>query len=75
MLCAFILRLTPQEIVPLAHLLFEFGITDDDWIDLKLALEKQFNVTINDLDNLQQLKTVPDVIDYMKSISERLIAK
>ena len=69
------LGIDPEEITPTSNFIDDLGADSLDTIELVMACEEEFNISIEDED-AENLKTVQDAIDYLeKRIEEKEAAK
>ena len=60
------LRVNPDDITPEAELAGDLGINSLELADLVYSCEEKYNITIDDED-LQNFRTVGDVVNYLES--------
>ena len=60
------LQVNPDDIKPEAELVTDLGINSLELADLVLLCEEKFNIEIDD-DDLRELITVGDVVNYLES--------
>ena len=69
------LGIDPEELKPTSSFVDDLGADSLDTIELVMACEEEFNISIEDED-AENLKTVQDAIDYLeKRIEEKEAAK
>ncbi len=64
------LGVKPEEVTPRAHFVDDLGADSLDTVELVMALEEEFKFEIPDED-AERMRTVGDVIDYLKKNFEK----
>lgn len=58
-------EIAPERLKPEAHIFNELGLDSLDIVDLVVALQKQFSVTIRDDERVRNIRTLGDVYDFI----------
>jgi len=57
-----------QQLCPEAHLFEELGLDSLDVVDLVVALQKKFDVSIRDDERIRDIRTLGDLYDFIEAI-------
>ena len=60
------LNIDPSKVTPEAHLEKDLGADSLDAVEVIMALEDEFDISVDD-DALQTIKTVQDLVEYMEA--------
>ena len=63
-------EITPDRLKPEAHIFNDLGLDSLDIVDLVVALQKQFSVTIRDDERVRNIRTLGDVYDFIYLLGE-----
>lgn len=58
-------EIAPDRLNPEAHIFNDLGLDSLDIVDLVVALQKQFSVTIRDDERVRNIRTLGDVHDFI----------
>lgn len=59
-----------EKILPGAHLFEDIGLDSLDIVDLVVALQKKFGVSIREDERVREIRTMQDLYDYISSLKE-----
>ncbi|TVP96286.1 MAG: acyl carrier protein [Acholeplasmatales bacterium] len=62
------LGVDPEEVTLTAHIIDDLGADSLDVVELMMALEETFDLSVSD-EQAQTLRTVGDVVDYLQRTS------
>ncbi len=65
-------EMEPQQLVPDAHLFTELGLDSLDVVDLVVALQKKFDVSIRDDERIRDIRTLSDLYDFIEAIRDEV---
>jgi len=65
-------ELEPQQLVPEANLFTELGLDSLDVVDLVVALQKKFGVSIRDNERIRDVRTLNDLYDLLEVLGAEL---
>ncbi len=65
-------EMEPAQLVPEAHLFTELGLDSLDVVDLVVALQKKFNVSIRDDERIREIRTLDDLYGLIEAIGTEL---
>jgi acyl carrier protein len=65
-------EIEPQQLVPEAHLFAELGLDSLDVVDLVVALQKKFDVSIRDDERIRDIRTLNDLYDLIEAIGAEM---
>lgn len=60
------LNIDPSKVTPEAHLEKDLGADSLDAVEVIMALEDEFDISVDD-DALQTIKTVQDLVEYIEA--------
>lgn len=63
------------QLVPEVHLFTELGLDSLDVVDLVVALQKKFNVSIRDDERIRDIRTLNDLYDFIETLGTELVSK
>ena len=63
-------EITSDRLKPEAHIINDLGLDSLDIVDLVVALQKQFSVTIRDDERVRNIRTLGDVYDFIYLLGE-----
>lgn len=58
-------EISPERLKSEAHIFNDLGLDSLDIVDLVVALQKQFSVTIRDDERVRNIRTLGDVYDFI----------
>ncbi len=61
-----------QDLVPEVNLFTELGLDSLDVVDLVVALQKKFNVSIRDDARVRDVRTLNDLYDFIEAIGNEM---
>jgi acyl carrier protein len=61
-------EIEPDQLVPEAHMFTELGLDSLDTVDLIVALQKKFGVTIRDDERVRDIRTLNDLYSFIEAI-------
>ena len=64
-------EITYDRLKPEAHIFNDLGLDSLDIVDLVVALQKQFSVTIRDDERVRNIRTLGDVYDFIYLLGEK----
>ena len=65
-------EIEPEQLGPEANLFLELGLDSLDVVDLVVALQKKFSVSIRDDERIRDIRTLGDLYAFIESISETI---
>ena len=68
-------EIEPQQLVPEAHLFAELGLDSLDVVDLVVALQKKFDVSIRDDERIRDIRTLNDLYSFIETIAIEVTPK
>ena len=68
-------ELEPSQLVPEAQLFTELGLDSLDVVDLVVALQKKFDVSIRDDERIREIRTLDDLYGLIEAIGSELTSK
>jgi acyl carrier protein len=63
-------EIAPDRLKPEAHIFNDLGLDSLDIVDLVVALQKQFSVTIRDDERVRSIRTLGDVYNFIHLLGE-----
>ena len=63
-----------QQLVPEANLFTELGLDSLDVVDLVVALQKKFDVSIRDDERIRDIRTLEDLYLFIESLADEMNA-
>ena len=63
-------EMEPDQLVPEAHLFTELGLDSLDVVDLVVALQKKFDVSIRDDERIREIRTLNDLYSLIEAIGD-----
>ncbi len=63
-----------QQLVPEANLFTELGLDSLDVVDLVVALQKKFDVSIRDDERIRDIRTLEDLYLFVESLADEMNA-
>jgi acyl carrier protein len=67
-------EIEPERLVPTAHIFQDFGLDSLDTVDLIVALQKEFDVTIRDDERIRQLGTLQSIYSFIVAVQKEMSA-
>lgn len=67
-------EMEPQQLVPEANLFTELGLDSLDVVDLVVALQKKFDVSIRDNERIRDIRTLKDLYSFIESLADEMNA-
>lgn len=67
-------ELEADQLVPEANLFTELGLDSLDVVDLVVALQKKFNVSIRDNERIRDIRTLNDLYDFIEDLGNEISA-
>ena len=61
-----------QQLVPDANLFTELGLDSLDVVDLVVALQKKFDVSIRDDERIRNIRTLEDLYSFIEALGEEM---
>ena len=61
-----------EQLTPEANLFLELGLDSLDVVDLVVALQKKFNVSIRDDERIRDIRTLQDLYGFIESIAQKM---
>lgn len=58
-------------LLPEANLFTELGLDSLDVVDLVVALQKTFNVSIRDDERIREIRTLNDIYDFIEAVGHK----
>jgi len=68
-------EMEPAQLVPEAHLFTELGLDSLDVVDLVVALQKKFDVSIRDDERIREIRTLDDLYGLIEAIGTELASE
>lgn len=68
-------EMEPEQLVPEANLFTELGLDSLDVVDLVVALQKKFNVSIRDDERIRDIRTLADLYAFIEALSKEMEAE
>ncbi len=68
-------EMEPAQLVPEAHLFTELGLDSLDVVDLVVALQKKFDVSIRDDERIREIRTLDDLYGLIEAIGIELASE
>jgi len=68
-------EMEPPQLVPEAHLFTELGLDSLDVVDLVVALQKKFDVSIRDDERIREIRTLDDLYGLIEAIGTELASE
>ncbi len=68
-------EMEPAQLVPEAHLFTELGLDSLDVVDLVVALQKKFDVSIRDDERIREIRTLNDLYGLIEAIGTELASE
>ncbi len=68
-------EMEPSQLVPEAHLFTELGLDSLDVVDLVVALQKKFDVSIRDDERIRDIRTLGDLYSLIEAINGELTSE
>jgi len=68
-------EMEPSQLVPEAHLFTELGLDSLDVVDLVVALQKKFDVSIRDDERIRDIRTLNDLYGLIEAIGGELASE
>ena len=65
-------EMEPQQLVPEANLFTELGLDSLDVVDLVVALQKKFDVSIRDDERIRDIRTLGDLYGFIEAIGNEV---
>jgi acyl carrier protein len=65
-------EMEPQDLVPEANVFLELGLDSLDVVDLVVALQKKFNVSIRDDERIREIRTLNDLYNFIEAIGNEM---
>ncbi len=62
-------EISPDRLVPEAHVFNDLGLDSLDTVDLVVALQKKFGVRIRDDDRVRDIRTLGDIYEFIASLN------
>lgn len=59
-----------EKILPDAHLFEDIGLDSLDIVDLVVALQKKFGISIREDERVREIRTMQDLYDYISALKE-----
>ena len=63
-------EMEPAQLLPEAHLFTELGLDSLDVVDLVVALQKKFDVSIRDDERIREIRTLNDLYSLIEAIGD-----
>jgi len=61
-----------EQLTPEANLFLELGLDSLDVVDLVVALQKKFDVSIRDDERIRDIRTLQDLYGFIESIAQKM---
>jgi acyl carrier protein len=61
-----------EQLTPEANLFLELGLDSLDVVDLVVALQTKFNVSIRDDERIRDIRTLQDLYGFIESIAQKM---
>lgn len=68
-------EMEPDQLVPEVHLFTELGLDSLDVVDLVVALQKKFNVSIRDDERIRDIRVLNDLYDFIETLGTEMDSK
>lgn len=68
-------EMDPAHLTPEAHIFSELGLDSLDVVDLVVALQKKFNVSIRDDERIRNIRTLKDIYDFIENLDNEISSK
>ena len=68
-------EMEPAQLVPEAHLFTELGLDSLDVVDLVVALQKKFEVSIRDDERIREIRTLNDLYGLIEAIGDEMASE
>ena len=68
-------EMEPVQLVPEAHLFTELGLDSLDVVDLVVALQKKFDVSIRDDERIREIRTLNDLYGLIEAIGDEMASE
>ena len=68
-------EMEPAQLVPEAHLFTELGLDSLDVVDLVVALQKKFDVSIRDDERIREIRTLNDLYGLIEAIGDEMASE
>ena len=65
-------EIAPERLVPGANIFQDFGLDSLDTVDLIVALQKEFDVTIRDDERIRQLSTLQSIYSFIGAVQQEM---
>ncbi|VGO12033.1 Acyl carrier protein [Pontiella desulfatans] len=65
-------EMEPNQLVPEVHLFTELGLDSLDVVDLVVALQKKFDVSIRDDERIRDIRTLNDLYDFIETLGTEM---
>lgn len=62
-------EMEPSQLLPEAHLFEELGLDSLDVVDLVVALQKKFDVSIRDDERIRDIRTLGDLYSFIEALA------
>lgn len=59
-----------EKILPESHIFEDIGLDSLDIVDLVVALQKKFGVSIREDERVREIRTMQDLYDYISALKE-----
>ena len=67
-------EMEPQQLLPEANLFTELGLDSLDVVDLVVALQKKFDVSIRDDERIRDIRTMEDLYSFIEALAGEMNA-
>ncbi len=61
-------EIAQEQLIPTAHVFNDLGLDSLDTVDLVVALQKKFTVSIRDDARIREIRTLNDIYDFIATI-------
>lgn len=58
-------EVAPERLIPEAHLFQDLGLDSIDIVEMMVALQKEFGITLRDSDEARAIRTLNDLYDFV----------
>lgn len=65
-------ELEPDQLLPEANLFTELGLDSLDVVDLVVALQKKFDVSIRDDERIRNIRTLDDLYSFVEALGNEI---
>jgi len=65
-------ELEPNQLLPEANLFTELGLDSLDVVDLVVALQKKFDVSIRDDERIRDIRTMEDLYSFVEALGKEM---